>query len=308
MKTVICRLDLGYTRIAGYTLYDDVTEEFHETTPREVKEFIKKNEVNGLKLVNDEIILDVEGFNQRNLMIKTAVGKYRPLFDADSLVTRMYAILDVVDCGGEFKYEVITNYCGRKLMTEEFVRTLSKMGYVAGAVITDEKIKLLNKKFSNQSNEEKQERDEEYNDIDETSEADAVISIEEEVEQGKAAIEEVEQSEVKDEDKPEEKEQVDEQEQAEPEQSESEEQTEEKVTEVTDIKEGTVESVDGEPEKIEFTGSEVEMTEVKGEDNVEPATDNIKQTEDVGVQTYDDQEKAEEVKEVTPKKKGKAKK
>lgn len=306
MKTVICRLDLGYTRIAGYTLYDDVTEEFHETTPREVKEFIKKNEVNGLKLVNDEIILDVEGFNQRNLMIKTAVGKYRPLFDANSLVTRMYAILDVVDCGGEFKYEVITNYCGRKLMTEEFIRTLNKMGYVAGAVITDEKIKLLNRKFLNQSIEEKQEKAEEYRDIDETSEAETVISIEEEVEQGKAAIEEVEQSEVKEEDKPEEKEHVDE-----PEQSESEEQTEEKVTEVTDIEDGTLESVDSEPEKIEFTGSEVEMAEVKGEDNVEPAAEDVVDTDNAGEQSSDDQEKAEGEKEekgVTSKKRSRAKK
>ena len=51
-------------------------------------------------------------------MIKSAVGKYRPLYDTDSLVTRMYAVLDVVDNGGELMYEVITNYCGRKLMTE----------------------------------------------------------------------------------------------------------------------------------------------------------------------------------------------
>ena len=127
MKTVICRLDLGYTRVAGYTLYDDVTEEFHETTPREVKELIRKNQVNGLKLVDGGIVLDEEGFNQRNLMIKSAVGKYRPLYDTDSLVTRMYAVLDVVDNGGELMYEVITNYCGRKLMTEEFVRTLSSI-------------------------------------------------------------------------------------------------------------------------------------------------------------------------------------
>ena len=152
MKTVICRLDLGYTRVAGYTLYDDVTEEFHETTPREVKELIRKNQVNGLKLVDGGIVLDEEGFNQRNLMIKSAVGKYRPLYDTDSLVTRMYAVLDVVDNGGELMYEVITNYCGRKLMTEEFVRTLSSIGYVAGAIITDEKIILCNKKLSNIEN------------------------------------------------------------------------------------------------------------------------------------------------------------
>ena len=58
MKTVICRLDLGYTRIAGYLLYDSITQEFVETTPREVKELIKKDMVNGLKLLNNQIELD----------------------------------------------------------------------------------------------------------------------------------------------------------------------------------------------------------------------------------------------------------
>jgi len=285
MKTVICRLDLGYTRIAGYTLYDDVTEEFHETTPREVKELIKKDQVNGLKLVNDEIVLDTEGFNQRNLMIKSAVGKYRPLYDTDSLVTRMYAVLDVVDNGGELMYEVITNYCGRKLMTEEFVRTLSSIGYVAGAIITDEKIKLLNKKFSNQSNEEKHEKEDEYRDIDEISEAGDVLSIEEEVILGKMALEDKEDTELKEEIKP-----------------------EEKVTEVTNIKEDTVDKNDIEPEKIEFTGSEVEMADVKDEGNVELAVENVNKTKDDVVQASDDQDKTEEKKPVTHKKKGKAKK
>lgn len=201
MKTVICRLDLGYTRVAGYTLYDDITEEFHETTPREVKELIKNDQVNGLKLVNDEIVLDVEGFNQRNLMIKSAVGKYRPLYNTDSLVTRMYAVLDVVDCGGEFKYEVITNYCGRKLMTEEFVRTLSSIGYVAGVIITDKKIILCNKKLSNHLISGKpivnENKDEEYKEINELPEADAVLIIEEEVKIEKEIIKENEGTEVK---------------------------------------------------------------------------------------------------------------
>ena len=293
MKTVICRIDLGYTRIAGYTLYDDVTEEFHETTPREVKELIKNNQVNGLKLVDGEIVLDTEGFNQRNLMIKSAVGKYRPLYDTDSLVTRMYAVLDVVDCGGEFKYEVITNYCGRKLMTEEFVRTLSSIGYVAGIKITDEKIKLLNKKFSNQSIEEKHEKDEEYKEINEISEADAVISIEKEVEQGKAAIEEKEDTKAKEKVKSKKKEQT-----------ENKEQSKEKVTEVTKIEVGTVDKTDIKQEKGKFTSSE----KVKDEGKVEPAAKETNQTKDDVDNTSDDKNKTKKEKIETPKKKTRAKK
>lgn len=274
MKTVICRLDLGYTRVAGYTLYDDVTEEFHETTPREVKELIKKDQVNGLKIVDGEIVLDTEGFNQRNLMIKSAVGKYRPLYDTDSLVTRMYAVLDVVDCGGELMYEVITNYCGRKLMTEEFVRTLSSIGYVAGIKITDEKIILCNKKLSNIekpiSNDDKAE---EYKEINEMTEADGVLSIEEEVILGKIILEDKEHTGVIEVVK-----------------------SEEKVTEVTN-KEGTIEfnSLGG-------------LEEVENRGNIDSVVENIEQIESTDTNTYDDQEKAEEETPVAPKKRNRAKK
>ena len=274
MKTVICRLDLGYTRVAGYTLYDDVTEEFHETTPREVKELIRKNQVNGLKLVDGGIVLDEEGFNQRNLMIKSAVGKYRPLYDTDSLVTRMYAVLDVVDNGGELMYEVITNYCGRKLMTEEFVRTLSSIGYVAGIKITDEKIILCNKKLSNIekpiANDDKAE---EYKEINEITEADGVLSIEEEVILGKIILEDKEHTGVIEEVK-----------------------SEEKVTEVTN-KEGTIEfnSLGG-------------LEEVENRGNIDSVVENIEQIESTDTNTYDDQEKAEEETPVAPKKRSRAKK
>ena len=277
MKTVICRLDLGYTRIAGYTLYDDLTEEFHETTPRDVKELIRKNQVNGLKLFENEIVIDTEGFNQRNLMIKSAVGKYRPLNATDSLVTRMYAVLDVVDCGGELKYEVITNYCGRKLMTEEFIRTLNKMGYVAGAIITDEKIKLLNKKFQNKYNEEKYEKEDEYRDIEEITEADDILSIEEEVKLGNVITGDAEQSEGK-------------------------------VTKVTNIEGDTVENTDIVTGELEFKWSAIDIGEVNENGNEEQTVKNENKTEDAGVQTVDDQGKAEEDMNIDTKKKNKARK
>lgn len=34
MKFAVCVLSLGYTRLAGITLYDSVTRDFTETTPR----------------------------------------------------------------------------------------------------------------------------------------------------------------------------------------------------------------------------------------------------------------------------------
>ena len=45
MKTAVCRIDLGYTRIAGYVLYDSKSLEFEETTPREVEKLNRKNKI-----------------------------------------------------------------------------------------------------------------------------------------------------------------------------------------------------------------------------------------------------------------------
>lgn len=199
MKTVICRLDLGYTRIAGYTLYDDITEEFYETTPREVKELIRKEGINGLKLENNEIVLDEEGFNQKNLMIRSGVGKYRPLNSTDTLINRMYAVVDAVDYGGEIRYEVITNYCGRKLMTEEFIRTLNTLGNVAGIVVTSTKIELCNQKFNKPLTPKElliiRNRDPIYKELNETAEADKLITIEEEVKEAEKQEKEAEKEE-----------------------------------------------------------------------------------------------------------------
>lgn len=187
MKTVICRLDLGYTRIAGYLLYDNLSQEFLETTPRDTKELVKKGQVNGLMLVSGEIELDEEGFNQKNLMVRTGVGKYRPLKDTDSLINRMYAVIDVVDCGGEIKYEVITNYCGRKLVDEDFIKSINFMGYVAGVKIADDGIQLCGK-IAEVDAIKVREIPEEYNELAETTEAASIPAIEEEIKQAKEII------------------------------------------------------------------------------------------------------------------------
>ena len=205
MKTVICRLDLGYTRIAGYLLYDSLTQEFQETTPKDTKELVKKGEVNGLVLLNNEIELDEKGFKQKNLMIRTGVGKYRPLKDTDSLINRMYAVVDVVDCGGELKYEIITNYCGRKLVTEDFVKNIFHMGYIAGVDVIDDSIKLCAPNWEMEA-ENHGGLQEEYSELPETAEAELLPSLEEEIRQ----VEEINMSESKLEDTTEESVETDE--------------------------------------------------------------------------------------------------
>lgn len=135
MKTVISRIDLGFTRIAGYTLYDEASHEFQETTPKEVKNLIVHGQVNGLKLVNGEIELDKENFYMTNLMIKSAVGKFRTLYQTESImncINYMYAVVRVIETDKGRIYEIISNRCARVKVNEEKLKILLQVGYVAG--------------------------------------------------------------------------------------------------------------------------------------------------------------------------------
>lgn len=141
-KTVICRLDLGRTRIAGYVLFDDKTDEFQELTPKEVKVLIAEGRVNGLKLVGGEIKLDAEGFNQQNLMIKSAVGKFRSLYPSSNVLNSMYAVVRYIICNkGQF-YELISNKAARIIVTPERLRVLMEVTFVAGVRLVGGEILL----------------------------------------------------------------------------------------------------------------------------------------------------------------------
>lgn len=142
MKTVICRLDLGLTRIAGYTIYNEVTREFEETTPKEVKHLIKNKEVNGLGLNGDEIILDAETFNMNNLMIKSGVGKFRALHDTNKIVNCMYAVVRVIELDKGRLFEIISSKYGRIKVTSERLRILIETAHVAGVKIVNNKIQI----------------------------------------------------------------------------------------------------------------------------------------------------------------------
>lgn len=134
MKTVSNRLDLGVTRNVGFTLFDEISREFQETTIGEVKKLVKLKQVNGLvMLANGEIELDREGFNMKNLMVKSAVGRYRKLYTSDSVVVScMYAVVRVIVTDNGKLYETISNKCARVKITPERLKMLMEMGYVAG--------------------------------------------------------------------------------------------------------------------------------------------------------------------------------
>ncbi|MGH4117947.1 hypothetical protein [Clostridium sp.] len=143
MKTVACMLKLGQTRTAGYTLYDENTHEFEETTPKVVKDLIIRGQVNGLKLNDGEIQLDEEGFNICNLMVKSSVGRYRPLNPTTSMISRTYAVTRVIKTDKEKLYILISNKCARfKFKTQQLKGLIDIGGYVAGVRLVEGKIEV----------------------------------------------------------------------------------------------------------------------------------------------------------------------
>lgn len=143
MKTLLNRIDLGVTRIAGYSLFCSETREIQETTPKEVKNLVNQGQVNGLKLINGKIELDTDGFNMRNLKIKSAVGKFRTLYPADNMMN-MYAVVRVIETDdGSTLYETISNKSARVKISHERLNMMIEMGYyVAGVRIVEGKIKV----------------------------------------------------------------------------------------------------------------------------------------------------------------------
>ena len=120
MKFPICILSLGYTRIAGVTLYDTKTRDFTETTPRNAKELISMDMVKGLQWNGEEFVPD-KRFNMQNILIKTAVGKYRPMYnDLPGLpVYSRYVLVRVLETNKGRLFELVNNKCQRVKLTEK---------------------------------------------------------------------------------------------------------------------------------------------------------------------------------------------
>lgn len=136
MKFPICILSLGYTRIAGVTLYDTKTRDFTETTPRNAKELISMGMVKGLQWNGEEFVPD-KRFNMQNILIKTAVGKYRPMYnDLPGLpVYSRYVLVRVLETNKGRLFELVNNKCQRVKLTEKQLRELYAIDAVAGVFI-----------------------------------------------------------------------------------------------------------------------------------------------------------------------------
>lgn len=149
MKYAVSVIMLGYTRLAGLVVYDSETKGFEELTPAVAKKLLSEKQIKGVRWEDDSdggrFIPDEEEFNQKNILVRTAVGKFRPLLN-DYVGVPIYSMYTVVrklltDYRGTL-YEVVSNKAVRVKVTEEQLRELNKITGVAGVWINDNEIKL----------------------------------------------------------------------------------------------------------------------------------------------------------------------
>lgn len=139
---------LGYTRINGVQAYNSATREFNELTPALAKKLISQGDLVGILWKNNEeggeFICDVENWNQQNIPVRTACGKFRPLLNdvPGQPVNTMYTLVRVLDTDYRGRlFEVVSNTCARIKLTESQLRGLNEIQPIAGVWISDLEIK-----------------------------------------------------------------------------------------------------------------------------------------------------------------------
>jgi len=143
-KTVVARLDLGFTRVAGYLLFDPVSKEFQETTPKVVEKMVAARAVNGLIIEADgELVPDKNGWNIGNIKIRSGVGNYRDLNTVDPKGDTVYHVVRALKLDDtQTIYEVVNNKCARVFYSENQLRALAQFSWIGGVRITDEVVEL----------------------------------------------------------------------------------------------------------------------------------------------------------------------
>ena len=140
MKTIVCRLDLGFTRIAGYVLFDSDSKEFQEMTPRMTANLVRAHRVNGLVFDSDgELVPDKNGWNLGNIKIKSGVGNFRDFNTIEPRGEMVYSVVRAMRIDDEnVIFEVINNKCARVFYTAKQLAALAQFHWVGGVEIDPE--------------------------------------------------------------------------------------------------------------------------------------------------------------------------
>lgn len=136
-KTVVARIDLGYTRVAGFLIYDSETKEFQEITPRAVANLVMAHRVNGLVFDKDgELVPDREGWNLGNIKIRSGMGNYRDFNTNEPKGEVVYSVVRVICLKDDVPlFEVVNNKCARVFYTAKQLAALDEFNWVGGVRI-----------------------------------------------------------------------------------------------------------------------------------------------------------------------------
>lgn len=140
---------LGYTRCNNVCVYNPESRGFDDLTPAEARRFIDQKQLKGVLWRNGEdgpeFYPDANGFNQQDIMIKSA-NKFRPMLHdvlAGNPVNSFLTVVRVLDTDYRGRlYEVVSNKYSRLKVTEQNLRELNDITVIAGVWITDEGIKV----------------------------------------------------------------------------------------------------------------------------------------------------------------------
>lgn len=148
MKFAVSVGMLGYTRINNLCVYDSETRGFEDLTPAYARKEIDLGLIKGVKWRNNgddgpEFYCDEAGFNQKDIMIKSA-NKFRPLVNdvvGSQTNNSMYTVVRILDTPHRGRlYEVVSNKYQRVKIDENSLRKLDSLTSVAGVIILDDDI------------------------------------------------------------------------------------------------------------------------------------------------------------------------
>ena len=135
MLVVVNQLKLG-NRILGYEAWSG--KEIVEFTEKQLKDIIKegKQKVCGLKVENEMLALDKEGFFTTDMTVHTHIGSWKPMGD-ESMANNLYVCIGKTEENGATVYNCISSRFEQAKFSESDMRAFLKIGIVSGGAKLD---------------------------------------------------------------------------------------------------------------------------------------------------------------------------
>lgn len=138
-KIVVNQVNQFGCRIQGYEVFDSAKGEIIGLTEKDIRKLIEKNEsVYGLTLNRDtdELVLDEEGFCQKDIMVKTTLKNMKPLKDEEAAANVFFTLIGVKD-SKDGRYELMNSRFGRSEVSIDKIMVLLGMGLIQGGCKLD---------------------------------------------------------------------------------------------------------------------------------------------------------------------------